>query len=275
MFKSLTGRTALAMALTLSASSAMAVSFALDTESSSNGLTNIYSATIDGGSPPSGLGNTRPPCSGGSPSYCSFFGSDILLGTAVTFTPNPSGLSTNVPAGIAGTPAAGSFIDISLNAGNTLATINGGSVTLEPILINILGGTTVTATDAGFVLAPGAAGATDVAVDANGVAEFLVGVFSGPTVADFSTFSSVTSNCAGPFCALIGLLSLDMNQYRLVVDFDPTFTSFTADFIGQTNNNSLVRATLNSTVVPAPAAGWLLLTAVGGLAARRFGKRGA
>lgn len=271
MFQSLIGRITVAMALTLSASSAMAVSFALDTDSSSNGLTNIYSATLDGGS----LGNNRPPCSGGSPSYCTFFGADLLLGTAVALTPNPSGLSSNVPGGIAGTPAAGSFIDISLSAGNTQATINGGSITFDPILLNILGGTTVTATNAGFVLASGATGTTNVAVDANGVAEFLVGVFSGPTIADFSTFTSVTSGCSGGLCGLISVLNLDMNQYRLLVDFDPTFTSFTADFIGQTNNNSLVRATLNSTVVPAPAAGWLLLTAVGGLAARRFGKRGA
>ena len=37
-----------------------------------------------------------------------------------------------------------------------------------------------------------------------------------------------------------------MIKYRLVIDYDDTFTSFTADFIGQTANNSFVYATLNS-----------------------------
>jgi hypothetical protein len=267
MTKFLTGHLAVAGLLSFAAHGASAAAFAIDTANPLNGLTNIYSATIDGGS----LGNNRGPCTGSSPSYCTFFGSDLLLGTGVTSTPNPSGVVNNVPGGISPTPASGSFLDISLSSGNTLATLNGGSITLASILINILGSTTVTATNAGFVLAAGAAGSTNVAVDGNGVAEFLVGVFSGPTIADFSTFTSVTSGCVGPFCALIPLLSLDMNQYRLLVDFDPTFTSFTASFIGQTNNNSLVYATLNSApaVIPVPAAAWLMVSGLGLLAGLR------
>jgi hypothetical protein len=92
--------------------------------------------------------------------------------------------------------------------------------------------------------------------------------------ADFTTLTDAVTSCTGPLCALIPILSLDMVRYRLFLDFDPTFTSFTGSFIGQTGNNSLVYATLNSAVVPLPAAGWLLLTAVGGLAARRL-KRAA
>jgi hypothetical protein len=56
-----------------------------------------------------------------------------------------------------------------------------------------------------------------------------------------------------------------MNRYRLLVDWDPTFTSFTADFIGETANNSLVFATLNSggVLIPVPAAVWLFGSALG------------
>jgi hypothetical protein len=261
--------------LAISASSAMAAGYGLSTGDPSNGLTNIYSSTIDGGS----LGNNRGPCTGSSPPYCAFFGLDLLTGVAVSFAPNPSGVTTNVPGGIGPafspnttpTPGNGSFLDITLSGGNTSATLNGGVVTFGTVLLNILfGNTTVTATDAGFVLLPGQAGMAGVAVDGNGIAEFLVGLAgnTGPVVGDFSSFSAVTSGCAGSLCGLIPALSLDMKAYRLLVDFDPTFTTFTASLIGQTGNNSLLYATLNT---PVPGAVWLFGSALGmlGLARRR------
>jgi hypothetical protein len=63
------------------------------------------------------------------------------------------------------------------------------------------------------------------------------------------------------------VLTLDMIRYLLVIDYDPTFTSFTATFIGQTANNSMVFANLISGVSGpniavtdsvAPAADWLV-----------------
>ena len=68
----------------------------------------------------------------------------------------------------------------------------------------------------------------DRLVDENGVAEFRVGVFSGPTVADFSTFTDVTSNRSGGFCSLALRCrnNVDMNQYRLVLDFEPDLHRF-------------------------------------------------
>ena len=127
----------------------------------------------------------------------------------------------------------------------------------------------VNAAGAGFVIKPSSTGA----INGSGQVEFLVNNAPG-LAADFTTLADAVTSCTGPLCALIPILSLDMVRYRLFLDFDPTFTSFTGNFIGQTSNNSLVYATLNSAVVPLPAAGWLLLTAVGGLAARRL-KRAA
>jgi len=255
-------RLATATALALSASGAMAASVALDTDSAANGLTDIFSATFDG---------ALSPCTGADPSYCSFFGGKPGVSRAIVATPNPSGLSTAIPGGIAGA-GAGSFLNLNVNGGNLELT--GGTVTFDPIVITISGTTVVTPnTNAGFVLAPGLQTA---ALNGAGQAEFLVNL--APNVAgDFSTFADIVGagDCTGALCALIPILSLDMVRYRLFIDYDETFTSFTGDFIGQTSNNSLVYATLNSTVVPLPAAGWLLLTAVGGLAARRLRKRAA
>jgi hypothetical protein len=103
-------------------------------------------------------------------------------------------------------------------------------------------------------------------VNADGQAEFLV-EFGAGIAADFSTFTDIVGpgDCTGSLCALIPILGLDMNRYRLFVDWDPTFTNFTADFIGETANNSLVFTTLNSggVLVPVPAAVWLFGSALG------------
>ena len=84
------------------------------------------------------------------------------------------------------------------------------------------------------------------------------------------------TSCAGPYCSLVPILSCDIVRYRLFLDFDPTFMSFTGSFIGQTSSSSMVYATLNSTpaaTVPVPAAVWLLGTALAGLGGRRWLRR--
>lgn len=264
-------RLAAAAALSLSASSAMAIIIPIDTADSANGLTGIYSASFDA---------ALSQCTGSSPSYCSFFGGDPTSG-AVLVVPTPSGVISGVPGGIGPggvpvqpVPAAGSFLDLTLSNGNTtLAIAAGSSLKFGDVAITIPSvGTSANASGAGMVFTTG--GSTSV--NAEGQAEFLVNPSPGLAV-DFSRFSQVVTQCTGGACALItaDILNLDMVRYRLFIDWDPTFTSFDGSFIGQTSNNSIVYATLNSTVVPLPAAGWLLLTAVGGLAARRLAKRSA
>ena len=101
----------------------------------------------------------------------------------------------------------------------------------------------------GGPLTPGGGGSTGgtVPVDANGKAVFQV-QNGGAIVVDFSQFSEVVTTCSGLQCAAVTFdaLFLDVVRYVLEIDYDPTFTSFTGRFIGQTSNNSMVFATLNS-----------------------------
>lgn len=254
MLKNLTGRLAVATVLAFSASAAMAVPMGLNAADPANGLTDIYSTTFDA---------AQTPCGGGSPSYCAFFGGDMPLGRAIVHSPNPTGVMSGVPGGIAGSPASGSFLDIDLTAGNTLAQIIGNStIRLPPTTLVISGVSTVTTSGAGFVILPSGV----AAVNGLGQVEFLVD--NAPFLAaDFSTLGAVVTGCVGPHCTLLGGLTLDMVRYRLFLDFDPTFTSFTGSFMGQTANGSIVSATLNA--VPVPAAAWFMASGLGLLAGLR------
>lgn len=265
MLNSLTGRLALTASLVLAASGAMATNVAIDTGNAANGLTDLYSATFDG---------ALTPCSGSSPSYCAFFGGEPGVVRNITF-PTPTGVINGVPLAIAPAPAAGSFLDVSLTGGNTTAQILGGTIALPTLTLSINGASlgagtaVVTATGAGFTISPSAA----AAVNGAGQVEFLQN--NSPAVAaDFSTLASIVTSCVpspgGGLCGLLPILNLDMVRYRLFLDFDPTFTSFTGEFIGQTANNSIIYATLNSAPpIPVPAAVWFMASGLGLLGALR------
>ncbi len=248
MLKSLFGQLAVTASLALVASGAMAAS-PINTGDPTNGLTDIYSSTFDG---------PLVPCSGGSPAYCGFFGGDAPLPRAIVLGTNPTGVDTGTPIAI-GTPhtPSGSALEVSLSAGNTIAQIVANStISLPPLTIVIGGATTITAANAGFVILPSG----PAAVNGLGQVEFFVNNSPG-LAADFTTLGAAVTGCSGPLCSLLGILSLDMVRYRLFLDFDPTFTSFTGTFIGQTGNNSIISANLNS--VPVPAAVWLFGSALG------------
>jgi hypothetical protein len=254
MFRTLSTRVALAAVVTFASSGAMAM--ALDVASPSNGLTGIYSSSVFG---------APPACTGASPSYCAFFGALPTSLAGIVITSNPSGLVNAVPGGIGPTgvpvapiPASGSYLGLTSNG--VTSTLAGGSVTFAPAKIQIpAAATTANVVNAGMVFdsAPQTA-----SVNGLGQSEFLVTV---------SCVGGAGQTPTGGLCPAINgdVLFLDLVKYRLFVQWDPTFTYFNADLIGQTSNNSFVYATLNS--IPVPGAVWLMGSALGllGLARRK------
>ncbi|MFW2406020.1 MAG: hypothetical protein ACN4GT_14710 [Gammaproteobacteria bacterium] len=239
----------------------------ISTTDPANGITDIYSATFD---PP-----LNPVCTGApDPAECAFFGGQPPASRAITLVPNPTGVDNGVPAGIVPTPAAGSFLDVDLVAGNTQVTLNGGVIYISGFEIVISDGTAnqtnVITTDVGFELKNFSP--VTVSVDDDGVGIFEVDL-SPVIAADFSAFTDIVDlpdDCTGSLCPLIPILTLDMNRFRLVLDYNAGFTAFAGDFVGQTASNSMVYATLNS--VPVPATFWLFGSALGllGWMKRRF-----
>ncbi len=235
----LRGATAL---LILSAmTSSFATNVAIDTTSPANGITDLYSATFDG---------SLQPCGPSSPAYCTFFNGEPRPGRNIVITPSPTGYISAVPLGITPTPPSGSYLDLTLNGPRTQVTIAGGVLAYPSITLTILGSTAnatvVNANGGGVVFDTAPQTAT---LNAQGQAEFLVNL--APAIAvDFSQFSVVAfppiGSCAGNLCSLIPILTLDMVKYRLFIDYDPTFTYFTASFIGQTGNNSVLSMAINS-----------------------------
>jgi hypothetical protein len=242
-----------AFTATLIFSAAPAAEFPIDPSSADNGLFDIYSATFD-----------PPLIPGGDP----FFGGTPPATREITLDPTPTGVLTAADTSLcvqdfSGTKvvppcttlyatAIPSTLDLTLSGGNTQLAINGGNVFFPNLTIIISAGTA----DQTDVFAEGASiinfapSPGTVPVDGNGVAVFEIDI--APAVAaDFSTFTEIVTSCTGPLCSLIPILGLDMIRYRLTIDWDPTFTFFTADFIGQTPNNSMVFTTLDS-IVPKP-----------------------
>jgi hypothetical protein len=293
MNKALTSLLGAAALLAISASSAMAAPATLSDSDPANGLYDIWSSTFDNG----GAGLTNLACVAGS-TYCTFFGGDPSAVHNITITPNPSMLANNgtTPGGIGPTgipvapvPAPGSFLDLTLGGGNASLTLGVSSITFNPVnlclaVANGCAGINANAYNAGMVInAPGAAiggaltpvggGSTGDTVANDGFGKFVFEVNQSPTVmVDFSRFSQVVTSCTGIYCGFVSgdVLKLDMVRYALEIQYDPTYTTFTGKFIGQTANNSLVYANLNS--VPVPAAAWLFGSALGllGVARRRF-----
>lgn len=256
MFNTLISRLAIGATLAVASVGAMSSPVAISTTDPANGLTMIFSTSING---------ALAPCTGADPAWCSFFGGKPGAVNSIALTPNPTGIANLVPGGITPTPASGSYLDLSLSNGNTSLTLAGGVVAFPAMTITI-GGTTVINPSgvAGFVFD---AAPQVTSVNSAGEAEFLVNL-SPAFAADFSTFSTIVQapDCTGPLCGLIGILSLDMVRYRLFIDYDDSFSSFTATFRGQTATAALIDTNLNS--VPVPAAAWLMIPAIGAVAAR-------
>lgn len=226
------------LAVAALSATAVATPVPIDTTSAQNGVTEIYSVTFDG--PVARCGPTSPP-------YCPFFQGGFPPRSppavrALAISPNPTTVINGIPDGITPVPVAGSYLDLTLGAGNASVTLAGGTITIPNLTVVIRGETVVHTSNAGIVFD---AAPQTAPVDANGIAVFLVEL--APAVAvDFSYFTSVVTSCSGSLCSVIPLLTLDMVRYRLLIDYDANFNTFTASYVGQTQNNSFLFATLNS-----------------------------
>jgi len=226
-----------ALILLTAALPALAAPVGVDTNSTANGITDLFSATFDG---------ALSPCTPADPSYCSFFNGKPGPTRQIIVTPTPTGVINAVPNGITPVPVSGSYLDLTLNGPRTQLTIAGGTIAFPALVLTIQGTTIVNASGAGVVFS---SAPQTTAVDANGRAEFLINL-APATAVDFSTFSIVVppGACSGPLCSIIPILTLDMVKYRLVVDYNADFSTFTADFIGQTGNNSILSIKMDSVV---------------------------
>jgi hypothetical protein len=240
-----------------------AINVPIDVTNASNGLTGIFSTIFDG---------ALTPCVNGSSTFCTFFDGDPDASRNISQIPDPGGVVNNMPGGIgpgsipsAPVPASGSFLNLALSNDHSLLTLGVSSVTFGIFDLCIAKSDgcaqiNAHAVDAGIVfnppgpanagaLTPTGGGSTGdtVAVDGNGKAVFQV-QNAGAVVADFSQLSQVVTSCTGTSCSLItsGVLNLDIVRYVLEIDYDPTFTTFTGHLIGQTGNNTMIYARLNS-----------------------------
>ena len=202
------------LSVILLATSAAGAEFAIDPLNPDNGLFDIYSATFD------------PPLdpAGGDP----FFGGALPPTREITIIPNPTGMlaaadttqciqafNPAVPAPPIVPPcttlyptATPSSLDLTLSAGNTRLAINGGNVFLPNLTINISGSTDVLAEGASminFVASP-----ETFPINGSGVAVIEIDI-QPATAVDFATFTEIVTSCTGPLCALIPILTLDMN----------------------------------------------------------------
>ncbi len=218
------------------AGSAHATPYALDTDLATNGLVDIYSATFDG---------PLMPCGPTSPSYCSFFGGEPGATRNIGLAPDPTQIAEGVPVGISPAPAAGSFLDFEVSPDRATVQLIGGSVRL-PAHDWIVASST-TASHNGFGLAILTGGTTTL--NAAGQAEFLIDT-APATAIDVSAPGTAVTGCSGQLCALFPIINFDIVRYRLTVDFDDTYSQFTASLIGATYSNSLLQLQLDSATGP-------------------------
>lgn len=227
-------------------------------------IVDLYSATFDGSQI-----NNSPTVSEGclasaDVQQCNFFQGDAPAPRGITITPTGTGSGTFSADydDVTGEIVAVRSLDLSLP--KLVLTISGTTiVTVDPSI-----GPNPTFIRAGLA----APSATVDADQAPAIGQAGIFQHSGVDAPDFATFTDVVDECAGGLCGLIPILSLDGVRYRL----EGTASGLGGDaFVlkAQTANNSIYTANFTTAVVPVPAAGWLLLTAVGAVVGQMARRR--
>ena len=256
-------------ALALGASSASAAVISQSFAINSATIVDLYSATVDG---------PLVPCGGSPTAECSFFSGNTPAGRAISVTNLGTGdgmLNVNYES------TTGEILQINsmlinlpslslVIAGTTTVTVTrgGGPAVPDPFIESGTGtlGRDLDGAGAGVALGQGTADADE----GSGIGD--VSIFrhdDAPNLdaPDFAVFNEIVDGCTGGLCGLIGILSLDGVRYQLA----GAVNAAGGDALvlkAQSGNNSIYTVNLSTAVVPVPAAGWLLLPAVGAVLSR-------
>ncbi len=256
-------------------------------------LTDLYSDSLDNGANGALPNPTCTALAGAALQECQFFGGVPAAPRAISITNN--GYNAGLQFGT---------LNVQYdNATGEITQVNALRIYLQDLTVNIGGGnpvgTTVQIINGNGMGVTGCfLGTCTPAVSPNDQTTMLAGTFGvngtvdpdqAPAIGqagifqhsnlgftdvpDFSNFQNVTDSCTPgstfAFCNLIAALNIDGNKYLI----QGTVNSLGGDALtlrAQTPNTSIYTVTLNTAVVPAPPAVWLLLTGVGALVARRF-----
>ena len=237
---------AVAMFLSLSASSVFSATVTSSFSIDSATIVDLYSATFDGPITP-GEG---------------FFGGTPPAGRAITVVENSSASGNFSVSWDDQTGEIQTVNNMRINLGDMTITIAGTT----PTIIEVINGNAAPVADDQAYIHAGTGAAPSHTADAD-EAPGNVSIFQhddapNEDAPDFATFTDIVDTCTGDLCALIGILSLDSVRYQL----DGTVNANGGDSIqlmAQSANNSIYTVDLTTAVVPVPAAVWLFGSALG------------
>ncbi|MCC7259271.1 MAG: hypothetical protein IT486_12975 [Gammaproteobacteria bacterium] len=259
-----------AFGATTASAAVVTTSFAINSAT----IADLYSATFDGG---------LVPCGGSPTPECTFFGGNTPAGRAISISATGTGDGTlNVDwESTTGEILAVNSMVINLPsmtlviAGSTTVTVTrgGGPAVNDPFIEAGTGtlGRDLDGAGAGVALGQGTADADE----GSGIGDasiFRHDDAPNPDAPDFAVFNEIVDGCTGGLCGLIGVLSLDGVRYQL----GGVVNALGGDALvlkAQTGNNSIYTLNMTTAAVPVPAAAWLMIPAVGAIAARARRRR--
>ncbi len=255
----------LAFGATAASAAVVTTSFTINSAT----IADLYSATFDG---------PLVPCGGSPTPECAFFSGNTPAGRAISVTnlgtgdgvlnvdwDNATGEIVQVNSMLINLPSISLVI-----AGATTVTVTrgGGPMANDPFIESGTGtlGRDLDGAGGGLALGQGTADADE----GSGIGD--VSIFrhdDAPNLdaPDFAVFNEIVDGCSGALCGLIGILSLDGVRYQL----GGTVNALGGDALvlkAQSGNNSIYTVNLGTSAVPVPAAAWLMVPAIGALAAR-------
>jgi len=265
MIRRLIAPLALATALSLITVPAFGATLTANFSVDSASIVDLYSATFDG---------SLIPCTGAEtdPDECTFFNGNQPAPRNISIASSPANTSSGT-FNVNYDSVTGNILQVNsmridlpdavLTIDGTLA--GGGCCTVVTVT---QGNGVPTANDTLFIESgTGAPNGTADAHQIRALAGSAAGLFEhndAPNLdaPDFATFNDIVDSCVGGLCALIGILNLDGNKYRILGGVN-ALGGDTFQVQAQTGNNSIYKINFTTAVVPVPAAAWLFGSALG------------